>query len=120
MITLGDLVFRCVLCLMLVFFLGLLFDVLGVLKRLGRQRAAGQRATGQKVDVVDSDGKEQTVSFESVQEADAATTANATAPNPVATDLEANPTCVDKDACVVYRVILSTGKYGFTKNRQGC
>lgn len=120
MITLGDLVFRCVLCLMLVFFLGLLFDVLGVLKRLGRQRAAGQRATGQKVDGFESDGKEQTVSFESVQEADAATTSNATAPNPVSTDLEANPTCVDKDACVVYRVILSTGKYGFTKNRQGC
>jgi hypothetical protein len=109
MITLGDLVFRCVLCLMLVFFLGLLFDVLGVLKRLGRQRA-----TGHKVDGVDSDGKDQTVSFESVQEADAATTANA--PNPVATDLEANPTCVDKDACVVYRVNLSTGKYGFCKN----
>ena len=114
MITLGDLVFRCVLCLMLVFFLGLLFDVLGVLKRLGRQRATGQRAIGQKVDWFDSDGKEQTVSFESVQKAEA------TAPNPVATDLEANPTCVDKDACVVYRVILSTGKYGFTKNRQGC
>lgn len=118
MITLGDLVFRYVLCLMLVFFLGLLFDVLGVLKRFGRQRADRQRATGQKVGGVDSDGKEQMVSLESVQEADAATTA--TAPNPVATNLEANPTCVDKDACVVYRVILSTGKYGFTKNRQGC
>lgn len=125
MITLGDLVFRCVLCLMLVFFLGFLFDVLGVLKRLGRQRAdrqraIGQRATGQKVDGFDSDGKDQTVSFEIVQEADAATTANATAPNLVATDFEANPTCVDKDACVVYRVNLSTGKYGFAKNRQGC
>lgn len=108
MITLGDLVFRCVLCLMLVFFLGLLFDVFGVLKRLGRQRADRQMATGQKVDGVNSDGKDQTVSFEIVQEAEA--------DSATSTDLEANPTCVDKDACVVYRVNLSTGKYGFCKN----
>ena len=52
MITLGDLVFRCVVCLIVVFFFRFLFDVLGVLKRLGRQKADRQRAAGQKVDLV--------------------------------------------------------------------
>lgn len=110
MITLGDLVFRCVVCLIVVFFFRFLFDVLGVLKRLGRQKADWQRAAGQKVDVVESDGKDQTVSFEIVQEADATD----------ATALEATTTCVDKDAYVVYSVNLFTGNYRFIKNRQVC
>ena len=112
MITLGDLVFRCVVCLVVFSFLGFLFDVLGVLKRLGRQKADRQRAARQKVDVVESDGKDQTVSFEIARQTEAFSNE--------ADALEANPTCVDKDACVVYRVNLSTGKYGFAKNRQGC
>ena len=62
MITLGDLVFRCVVCLIVVFFFRFLFDVLGVLKRLGRRRQMGKRAAGQRVDVV-SDGKDQMVSL---------------------------------------------------------
>jgi hypothetical protein len=122
MITLGDLVFRCVVCLIVLFFFRFLFDVLGVLKRLGRQkadrqraagqRAAGQRAAGQKVDVVESDGKDQTVSFEIARQTEAFSNE--------ADALEANPTCVDKDAYVVYRVNLFTGKYRFPKNRQVC
>lgn len=117
MITLGDLVFRCVVCLIVVFFFRFLFDVLGVLKRLGRQKADGQRATGQraagqKVDVVESDGKDQTVSFEIARQTEAFSNE--------ADALEANPTCVDKDAYVVYRVNLFTGKYRSPKNRQVC
>lgn len=122
MITLGDLVFRCVVCLIVVFFFRFLFDVLGVLKRLGRQkadgqratgqRAAGQRAAGQKVDVVESDGKDQTVSFEIARQTEAFSNE--------ADALEANPTCVDKDAYVVYRVNLFTDKYRSPKNRQVC
>lgn len=122
MITLGDLVFRCVICLIVVFLFRFLFDVLGVLKRLGRQKAdgqratgqrvAGQRAAGQKVDVVESDGKDQTVSFEIARQTEAFSNE--------ADALEANPTCVDKDAYVVYRVNLFTGKYRFPKNRQVC
>ena len=112
MITLGDLVFRCVICLIVVFFFRFLFDVLGVLKRLGRQKADRQRAAGQKVDVVESDGKDQTVSFEIARQTEAFSNE---------TDaLEANPTCVDKDAYVVYRVNLFTGKYRSPKNRQVC
>lgn len=122
MITLGDLVFRCVVCLIVVFFFRFLFDVLGVLKRLGRQKAdrqraagqrvAGQRAAGQKVDVVESDGKDQTVSFEIARQTEAFSNE--------ADALEANPTCVDKDAYIVYRVNLFTGKYRSPKNRQVC
>ena len=117
MITLGDLVFRCVVCLIMVFFFRFLFDVLGVLKRLGRQkadgqRAAGQRAAGQKMDVVESDGKDQTVSFEIARQTEAFSNE--------ADALEATTTCVDKDAYVVYSVNLFTGNYRSPKNRQVC
>ena len=111
MITLGDLVFRCVVCLMVFFFFRFLFDVLGVLKRLGRQKADGQRATGQKMDVVESDGKDQTVSFEIARQTEAFSNE--------ADALEATPTCIDKDAYVVYRVNLSTGKCRFLKKQTG-
>ena len=117
MITLGVLVFRCVICLVVFFFLGFLFDMLGVLKRLRRQKAKAQRVASQSVDVVGSDGKDQTMSFEIVQEADAT---DATVPNQFSTDLEPNLTYVDKDAYVVYSVNLFTGNYRFIKNRQGC
>ena len=121
MITLGVLVFRCVICLVVFFFLGFLFDVLGVLKRLRRQKAKAQRVASQSVEVVGGDGKDQTVSFEIVQEAaaiDGTNGTDATAPNQFSTDLEPNLTYVDKDAYVVYSVNLFTGNYRFIKNRK--
>ena len=116
MITIGNLILRFVVVLVVVFFFRFLFDVLGVLKRLGRQKADGQRATGQratrqKMDVVESDGKDQTVSFEIARQIEAFSNE--------ADALEATPTCIDKDAYVVYRVNLSTGKCRFLKKQTG-